>query len=73
MSKVRTFPGVALILIAVLFPTDDACAWNATGHQVIAEIAWRNLTPAVRDKVLTLLKQHPHFAKRLDSSVLDFE
>jgi hypothetical protein len=68
MSKTRTFPGVALLLISCLFPASDARAWNATGHQVIAEIAWRNLTPAVRDKVLTLLKQHPHFAKRLDSA-----
>src|SRR3954471_1267727 len=68
MSKTRTFPGVALLLIALLFPAANARAWNASGHQVIAEIAWRNLTPAVRDKVLTLLKQHPHFAKRLDST-----
>jgi hypothetical protein len=58
----------ALILIAVLGAAHDARAWNATGHEVIAEIAWRNLTPAVRDKVLTLLKQHPHFAKRLEGT-----
>lgn len=67
MSKNRTFPRVVL-LIALLFPAIDARAWNGTGHQVIAEIAWRNLTPAVRDKVLTLLKQHPHFARRLDAT-----
>jgi len=68
MCKNRRFPGVALLLIAFLIPATPARAWNATGHQVIAEIAWRNLAPAVREKVLTLLKQHPHFAKRLDST-----
>src|SRR5256885_12274284 len=59
---------VIVILIAALGAANPARAWNATGHEVIAEIAWRNLTPKVRDKVLTLLKQHPHFAKRLEGA-----
>jgi hypothetical protein len=66
MSKYRPHLGV-LLLLSFLFAAPNARAWNATGHQVVAEIAWRNLTPGVRAKVLELLKQHPHFAKRLDS------
>ena len=55
-----------LTTLCLLCITPAAQAWNATGHEVIAEIAWRNLKPAVRDKVLNLLKQHPHFAKHLE-------
>jgi len=54
---------VALIFGVVAAP---ARAWNSTGHQVVAEIAWRNMKPAVRAKVLDLLKLHPHFARRLE-------
>ena len=65
MLKHRTPAGVLILLTLIV--ASDARAWNSTGHQVIAEIAWRNLTPAARAKVLALLKEHPHFARRLDS------
>src|SRR2546423_2948252 len=42
-----------------------AHAWNSTGHQVIAQIAWKDLKPAVREKVAALLKQHPHYSNYL--------
>jgi hypothetical protein len=61
---------VASILVAV---APLARAWNATGHQVVAEVAWRNMTPAVRAKVLELLKQHPHFERRLAPTEPDTE
>lgn len=51
-----------LLLLCVARP---AAAWNATGHEVVAELAWQDLKPAVRDKVTELLKQHPLYAAQL--------
>ncbi len=49
--------------IVLLFTALPLCAWNETGHKVVAEIAWRNLKPVVRQKVEALLKEHPHSGK----------
>jgi hypothetical protein len=65
MSKQRAAFSL-LIPLALLVAALPARAWNATGHEVVAEIAWRNLKPEVRAKVLAVLKNHPHFAKRLE-------
>ena len=43
------FQGFMLIILSVLAIT--SFAWNATGHMVIAEIAYQRLEPSVRDKV----------------------
>ena len=51
-----------LLLLVVARP---ATAWNATGHEVVAELAWNDLKPAVRDKVTALLKEHPLYAAQL--------
>src|SRR4051812_17855672 len=56
-------PALVFLLCATTVP---ARAWNGTGHQVIAQIAWRDLKPAARDKVLAILKQHPHFPKMIE-------
>jgi len=64
---------VALLIGMMLIAAAPARAWNTTGHQVVAEVAWRNLTPAVRAKVLELLKQHPHFERRLAPTEPDTE
>jgi hypothetical protein len=66
MSKKLRAAVVLLVPLALLLAALPARAWNATGHEVVAEIAWRNLTPAVRAKILATLKNHPHFAKRLE-------
>lgn len=48
------------VVLALAFaPT--ACAWNAAGHKVIAEIAWRKLPPAHRAAIAATLRQHPRF------------
>jgi len=54
---------LSVLLLAVATPS--ARAWNATGHEVVAEIAWRDLKPAVRQKVTALLKQHPQYTTYL--------
>ena len=40
-------------------PAADARRWNATGHEVIAAIAWNHLTPAARTKATALLRNGP--------------
>src|SRR3954469_4351682 len=53
---------VAALLLALAHP---AAAWNATGHEVVAELAWKDLKPAARDKVTAILKEHPLYAAQL--------
>ncbi len=36
-------------------------AWNATGHRIIAAIAYDNLTPQARSRVDALVRQHPDY------------
>jgi len=50
------FPLLPLLLIA-----SSADAWNATGHRIIAEIAYERLTPAARARVNELLRHHPDY------------
>jgi hypothetical protein len=43
-------------LLTLIVP---AQAWNATGHRVVAAIAYDHLTPAARERVDALLHKHP--------------
>lgn len=36
-----------------------AAAWNDTGHEVVALIAWENLSPPARSKVVAIMRQAP--------------
>jgi len=58
------FPIGALFSCALVFAS-NAFAWNGTGHEVVADIAWDNLTPEVKAKVTALLQQHPDYARAL--------
>ncbi len=40
-----------------------ALAWNATGHRLIAAIAYDRLTPKTRARVDALIRQHPDYEK----------
>src|SRR4051812_11614060 len=40
-----------------------ALAWNATGHKIIASIAFRQLSAAGQMKIVEMLKKHPRFAQ----------
>ena len=40
----------------------SAFGWNATGHRIIAAIAYDRLTPKARARVDDLLKHHPDYA-----------
>lgn len=45
----------------VLFWADAAQAFNALGHKVVAEIAWRQLEPTDRQQIVAVLRRHPRF------------
>lgn len=45
--------GLGLVLVAV---AGLASAWDSKGHQIIGEIAFRNLTPTAKTKALALLR-----------------
>jgi len=44
-------------------PVASALAWADAGHKIIASIAFRQLTPAEREKIVAILKAHPRFAE----------
>jgi len=50
---------VALLTLTAVAST--AGAWNNKGHMVVARIAWNDLKPEERAKVIDLLKAHPHY------------
>lgn len=50
-------------------PTAAARRWNATGHEVIASIAWSHLTPTAKARAVALLRAGPGQAHLTDSDV----
>jgi hypothetical protein len=65
MHVARRVALLSAALACLLAAAPVTLAWNSTGHQVIAQIAWREMTPPVREKVLAILKQHPQYEKQL--------
>ena len=61
-TTLRAATLLLLALSAGLQP--PASAWDATGHQIVARIAWENMTPQARQRAVSLL----HFAP-VDSSL----
>jgi hypothetical protein len=47
-----------LLAVALLVP-QAAFGWNATGHQVVARIAWEKMQPQTRTRLAALLMQAP--------------
>jgi hypothetical protein len=51
-----------LLTVALVFClTAPAFAWSAAGHKFVASIAFARLTPAEREKVIEILREHPRF------------
>ena len=42
-----------------------ALAWNGTGHEAVALVAWDQLTPPQREALSQVLKAHPRYQKDL--------
>jgi hypothetical protein len=57
----RSF-GFIAAFTATLYLAAPALAWNATGHRVVAAIAYDRLTPQARAQVDAFLRKHPDFA-----------
>jgi hypothetical protein len=54
-------------LAVVLTSTSQLLAWNDLGHMVVARIAWNELKPEERAKVIALLEKHPYYDEFLKS------
>ena len=56
-------PSVARLFanIVIVLAISHASAWNGPGHMTVAAIAYRDLSPAERDKLDVILKSHPRF------------
>jgi len=57
------------ILLLIILNTLSARAWNHTGHMIVSELAWRDLSASKRNAISNLLKQHPHYALLLANNV----
>ena len=62
--KKKTIP-VAVLTLALFLP-HSALAWNATGHHLVARIAWEAMNENVRRNVIAILKGAPQDACMLD-------
>ena len=58
-NKLETF----LCLSTALLYHPNAKAWSGAGHHVIAAEAYRQLPPAIQNKVTESLKTHPDHEK----------
>ncbi len=58
-------PLVAAVCPARLF------AWNSLGHEIVAEIAWRQLDPKIQQSAVETLRRHPRFDNDFASKMED--
>ncbi len=49
-----------LSLMMLVAAVSSVHAWNDKGHMVVARLAWKELSPAERAKVIQFLAAHPH-------------
>src|SRR5262245_15667707 len=57
MKKKRL--NVLFLVIFCLFSALPALGWDDVGHKITAYIAWQQMTPDVRERVIALLKAAP--------------
>lgn len=62
---------IQLLCVVVLLGLgcQEAFAFNAAGHKIIAEVAWRKLTPQQRKEIVFVLRKHPRFNKDFQSKM----
>lgn len=58
-------------LLFILTFCATAFAWDDAGHKISAEIAWRNMTPAAREKAVAILLAAPEDTGILNLLVSD--
>src|SRR5262245_56580808 len=60
---------LSAILLFVTLTIVPAMAWNHSGHMIVSELAWRELSTSKKKAISNLLKQHPHYALLLATNV----
>jgi hypothetical protein len=50
---------VLFLATLILFPVVSTFAWDDVGHKITAYIAWQQMTPDVRDRVIKILTSAP--------------
>lgn len=51
----------ALLALGLLTGSAHTLAWDATGHRLSAYIAWEFMSATTRDKITSILQEHPRF------------
>ncbi len=62
------FAGLLAAWTATMFLAAPAYGWNATGHRLVAAIAYARLTPQARARVDDLLRKHPDYLTLLSQN-----
>ena len=55
----RQFVVAAAMLCAFVLSASRCFAWNSIGHELVAQIAYDQLSPDTKAAILTILKHHP--------------
>jgi hypothetical protein len=66
---IRKFLPLALCLLFV----SRCLAWNSTGHELVAQIAYDQLSPGAKARILVILKAHPRLKADLLQGIADGE
>jgi len=64
MSRLR-FVSLMVMVCAVGFSASRCNAWNSTGHELVAQVAYDQLSPATRLAIVTMLREHPRLHEDL--------
>jgi hypothetical protein len=67
-SLLRPRQRCLMAFLLALALTGPAFAWNATGHRLIAEIAWQQLSKQSRESISGLLVLHPDYPRWEDKA-----
>lgn len=62
-AVVHFFIAIVLSLGLVLGGSTAAYSWFDFGHEVVACLAWRQLKPSTKERVMQLLAKNPYFPK----------
>ena len=60
LKTAARFASLIVVSLCLVIP---AAAWDETGHKISAYIAWQQMTPEVREKVIKLLLAAPEDAQ----------
>ena len=63
--------GASLAALVFLLTAGTARAWNPQGHMLVAAMAYDQLAPAQRERLVVILRAHPDFAKWQEAAPKD--